>query len=341
MRVLRYLITLFCLVLAQTTAAESTANFKLEGFTESVIIVKDAKPLKRMMTQVGGWHVVDQPKVDERLKTLWQLPDKAQIRQVLLANKGEARGYIRLIEIDNVEQAIIRSNTQSWDTGGIFDLNMRVIDLNKKHKELMNMGWFSTSDPVSFTFGPFEVNEWIVKNADGVAFALIERLKPTLEGWPNLKQFSRVFNSTQVVKDIEKSLPFYTDILGFETYLEHKGASKSAGPNVLGLPVDLTTQIERSVYILHPQGINEGSIELLQFHGAQGRDLSHLAKPPNIGIVTVRFPVDNLTALKRKLIENDIKIVSQSEMLLPPYGLVDMLAVQTPDNNWLEFYQKL
>ena len=333
---MRYILVLFFLLSPHLLAKE---NAGISGFTETVFIVSDMQSTASMLTDVGGWHVISTPEVDKQLAKLWQLPATAKFHQMLLANKGEQRGYMRLIEIDGVKQQLIRPNTQSWDTGGIFDVNMRVKNIATKRDQLLAKGWFSATDPIQFNFGPYVVKEWIVKNADGVAFALIERIAPELTDWPNLKGFSRVFNSTQVVPDIEKSLPFYTDVLGFKTYLKHKGASKEQGPNVLGLPHNLTTEIGRSVYILHPDGVNEGSVELLQFHGASGRDLSINAAPPNIGIVTLRFPVEDLAALKQTFTKNNIDIVSETQLNLPPYGLVDILAIKTPDQTWIEFYQ--
>ena len=53
---------------------------------------------------------------------------------------------------------------------------------------------------------------------------------------------------------IEEAKDFYIDKLGFKIYLEHKGASSKEGPNVLGLPHNLTTKIDREVYILHRMG---------------------------------------------------------------------------------------
>ncbi|MBU3019187.1 VOC family protein [Paraglaciecola agarilytica] len=314
-------------------------DFTLKGFTEAVFIVSDINKSSQFYQDYAGWEVHSKAQVSIELRQLWQLPQQAKLQQVLLANKGENRGYVRLIQIDNVPQQVIRANTQSWDVGGIFDVNVRVADMASKRKQLQDAGWRGTSDPVSFTFGPYEVSEWITSGFDGVSFALIQRHKPVLEGWPNLKHFSRVFNSTQVVNDIDSSLAFYRDVLGFKVYLQHKGASKEAGPNVLGLPFNLTTKIPRSVYILHPQKRNEGSIELLQFHGAQGKNVSELASPPNLGIVTLRFPVDNLAALRAHLIENKVEIVSQTSLTLAPYGQVDILAIRTPDRTWIEFYQ--
>tara|TARA_R110000772_G_scaffold222143_1_gene332553 strand:+ start:5324 stop:6328 length:1005 start_codon:yes stop_codon:yes gene_type:complete len=326
----------FLLLLSPLSNAQ---DFTLQGFTEAVFIVSDIDKSSAFYQQYAGWEVRSTAAVDPQLKQLWQLPANADVKQVLLANKGEQRGYVRLIQIDNLAQQVIRGNTQSWDVGGIFDVNVRVANMIQKREQLQSAGWRGTSDPVSFTFGPYEVTEWITTGSDGISFAMIERIKPTLEGWPNVKHMSRVFNSTQVVSNIATSLAFYRDVLGFQVYLEHEGASKEAGPNVLGLPYNLTTEIPRSVYILHPQKTNEGSIELLQFHGAEGKNVSALASPPNLGIVTLRFPVDNLAALRTHLLANDVEIISQASLNLPPYGQVDMLAIRSPDQTWIEFYQ--
>ena len=347
--VYRIVLTLFitlCMTVLPCLAKPSSLkpadkSVTLGGFSETVFIVSNLKTHIDFYQQIGGWEIKHTSDSDELLKTLWKLPEHAQVKQVLMGNKGESRGYIRLVKIEGVTQQRIRSNTQSWDTGGVFDVNIRVTDMEKKFKQLQALGWSAASDPIQFTFGPFVVKEWIVTGPDGISLALIERVKPELKDWPNLKEFSRVFNSTQVVKDIAESTRFYRDILGFKPYLEHKGASKKAGANVLGLPYNLTTKIERSVDILHPKGINEGSVELLQFHGAKGKDVSHLAKPPNLGIATLRFPVNNLKALKEKLIKSNIILASEQRISLPPYGLVDMLCIVTPDGNWLEFYQTL
>ncbi|WP_286133543.1 VOC family protein [Colwellia sp. UCD-KL20] len=330
---------------SSTMAAETTkikdTPLKIGGFSETVMIVSNIDTASQFYQDIAGWQVIDDSPADSHLLNLWKLPAHTKVKQTLLANKGTTTGFIRLVELQGIKQQRIRANTQAWDIGGIFDINMRVKSMDETFKKMQQHGWSSNTEPVQFTFGPFVVKEWIVKNSDGVAFALIERVAPTLEGWPNLKKFSRVFNSTQVVADINKSLHFYQNVLGFKTYLEHKGASKEAGPNVLGLPHNIATQVERSVYILHPEGKNEGSIELLQFHGATGKNVSSHAQPPNIGITTLRFPVNNLNALKKLLTDNNIKIESQQKMHLLPYGLVHILSVKTPDNTWLEFYQEI
>ena len=170
--------------------------------------------------------------------------------------------------------------------------------------------------------------------------ALIERHKPTLEGWPHLKDFSRAFNATQVVDDLEPSLSFYRDVLGFKKYLSHSGASSGDGSNVLGLPKNLAKEIVRDVWIGHPQGINEGSVELLAFQGVEGRDFSKQAVPPNIGMLSLRFPVTGLDAFIAHLQRHDVPIeTAPTRMQLAPYGAVRMMAITAPNGSRLEFFE--
>jgi len=324
----------------------SSANEKLppapihSGWTEAVLSVTDIQRHLSFFTDIAGWELLEQGEVDPQLIKLWELPETASARFAIVRNPGSTRGYIRLLQFSGVEQKIIRSNTQSWDSGGIFDLNVRVNNMEKKFSQMSALGWQATSDPVQFSFGPYVVKEWIVRGPDGLTFALIERVKPNLEGWPHLKEFSRTFNSTQIVRAMAPALDFYTNVLGFKTYLEHRGTSKKPGPNVLGLPHNLSTDIPREVYILHPKGHNEGSVELLSFDGATGRDLAERATPPNIGLLMLRFPVTDTAALAAHLKRHNTPWVSSViSANLPPYGQAKLLATRAPDGTWLEFYQ--
>ena len=310
-----------------------------EGFRETVLSVEDVESWKRFFIDVAGWEVRHEGLADPSLTSHWELPASAVVTEALMANVGAMTGFVRLVSVSGVERPVIRSNDQSWDTGGIFDLNVRVKDMALAQDALEAAGFQASTDPTEFTFGPFRVKEWIVRGPDGVRFALIERIEPVLEGWPDLKKISRVFNSTQVVADIDASLAFYRDLLGMEIYLENVGASAKEGPNTLALPYNLTTQIPRTVYILHPEGINEGSVEILSFDGATGRDFSSRAVPPNRGILGLRFPVSDWTGFLNHLAAKDIPIVAgPTDLELKPYGKVNIVAIQSPEGAWLEFF---
>lgn len=330
-----------CVLIAATTAAPAReAAFAIEGWREAVLSVRNLQLWEDFWINVAGWEVATRADADPAWQKLWGLPDTVNYREVLLRNHGTESGFVRLIEFQGAPQVQIRSNGQTWETGGIFDINVRVRDLDGKFAELQARGWQGYADPIQLTFGPFTVREWLGRGPDGIVIALIQRLAPPLEGYPTLREFSRTFNSTQVVADIDESLRFYVDQLGFEVYVETQGPSEQPGPNVLGLPHNLVTGISRRTVIVHPEGGNDGSVELIEFDGATGRDFAALARPPNLGVLALRFPVSDVRALAAHLEDAGIELAAApTRVELAPYGPVTVLALRGPNGEWLEFFQ--
>lgn len=310
------------------------------GFREVVFSVSDLEASARFYQQVAGWEVVVEGQAAPELATHWGLDEHQVVEQVLLRNPGTDRGWLRLVRFPGAEQRQMRSSAQTWDTGGIFDVNTRSLDIHEKFEQFRTHGWQSYSDPIQFTFGPFVVWEVLLRGPDGVVFAVSERVQPPLEGWTHLRELSNIFNSTQIVADFETSLAFYRDALGFKVYLEHEGPSEEAGPNVLALPFNLATEIPRRVVILSPDGSNTGSVELIAFDGATGADHSDNARAPNLGILALRFPVSDLEAYSRRLAGYGVTPINgPSTVLIEPYGEVEIMTIRAPEGSWLEFYQ--
>ncbi|MEL6950215.1 MAG: VOC family protein [Pseudomonadota bacterium] len=340
MRRLAVLITL--LALYAVGRADSASETGLSGWSEAVITTVSVDEWVGFLTEHAGWEVRARGPVDAGLRELWRLPEDASGEEVLLGNTGADHGFIRLVALERVSQDWIRADTRPWDTGGHFDLNLRVRGLHELRKAMLAAGWQGDSEPIQFTFGPFEVIEWIAQGPDGVRLAVIERLKPELEGWPNLRVLSRTFNATQTVADMATARDFYEKVLGMQTYLEHRGPSNDAGPNVLGLPHDAAARVVREIRILHPQGVNDGSIEILSFEGATGIAVDDQASPHNIGLSVLRFPVDDLDAtmgaLEARGAVFDGPPVSLS---LAGVGHVSAVALQSPEGARLELFERL
>ena len=325
---------------AAPASEEAGHPFITGGYQEVVLSVSDLNGYVRFFREVAGYRVVHDGPSEPGWSRLWQLPLDSRWDEVLLGNPGTSRGYVRLIRFQGLPQLQIRSNAQSWDTGGWFDANIRILDMESKFRQLQARNWQSVSDPVQFSFGPFVVKEWLARGPDGVVLAMIERVQPPLEGWPQLREFSRFFNATQIVSDIGDARRFYVDQLGFQVYLESHRASAEPGPNVLGLPHNLSSEIRRHVYIVHPEGSNEGSVELLSYDGATGADFSGRAVPPNLGILMLRFPVRDMPGFIDFLGSRGVVVESGPVSLaLPPYGRAQVLSLPGPDGALLEFYQ--
>ena len=312
------------------------------GYQEAIFSVASIEYYEEFLGDVAGWQPIAAGDVPAAQLAAWGLDAGTHATYSLVGNPGTERGFVRLVQFAGIEQRQIRSNAQSWDTGGWFDVNTRVPDMAAKLESLQTRGWQASSDPVRFDFGPFTVIEWLARGPDGIVIAMIERVKPPLTGWDSMGAMSRLFNATQIVADLAAARAFYEGVLGFTPYLEHSGASPAEGPNVLGIPHNLADDIVRNVVIVHPHGTNEGSVELLEFDGLTGTDFSEHAVAPNLGILLLRFPVTSINALARRLHEANVTIVApRFERELAPYGRVAMLTVQGPDGAWLEFFEPL
>jgi catechol 2,3-dioxygenase-like lactoylglutathione lyase family enzyme len=310
------------------------------GFSEAVITTADPDRWSALLVEHGGWEVRDRRALSDGEKALWQLPARARGQTVLMANRDEDTGFIRLVRIEGVAQEMIRADDRPWDTGGIFDLNIRVVGMDALRQKLHSEGWQGDSPPIRYRFGTYEVVEWVARGPDGVRLAFIERLDPPLEGWPKLKKMSRVFNATTIVRDMGATKAFFQGVLGMKPYMESNKPSAAPEPNVLGLPWNVSTMIARDVAILHPTGANEGSVEFVQFVGAQGADMRAAARPGNLGISTLRFRVDNLDASLDALRAAGMALpVAAQSLDLAPYGRVRITGFTTPDGVWLEMFE--
>lgn len=308
------------------------------GYHELVIVTADRESWKNSYVPIAGWEVRDEGAVEPGWLDLWGVSTPASY--TLIGNPGTERGFIRLIEFDGEPGDFIRPNGQSWDTGGLFDFNMRVADMAVARQALMNAGWAAPSEPVQFSFGPFVVQEWLPRGLDSVRLAVIERMQPQLEGWPHMKKFSRAFNATMIVADIEDARRFWREGMGFKSYIEHNAPSKEAGPNVLGIPHNMATEVVRDVSILHPDGKNEGSIELLAFEGATGSDFSTRTQMPNRGLSRLRFPAIGLADVRDRIAKLGYPVSGIARGLsISGVGTVDVFVATAPGGTQIELYE--
>ena len=304
----------------------------VDGFTEVVAGVADLAPWEAA-ADVLGWAVRQRGVAEAGELAFWGVDGAAETLTV--GNPGADRGTLRLVRF-RTPGPEVRPDADAWDTGGLFDANVRVRDLDAVLAGLGGLGWRPVTAPVRFVFGPFTVREALVRGPDGVVLALVEREAPPLEGWPHLRVASRLFNSTQTVRSLDAALAFYQGVLGFQTYLAHDGPSPPPGANVLGLDAETAQRVVRRVRIVHPAARNDGSVELIEFVGHPGRDLATRAARPGRGLLALRFPCGDVAALAERLAEAGHPPVAGPANV----GGRPALAVHAPDGARLEFFQR-
>jgi len=311
------------------------------GFSEAGICVQDLAPWLELFTELGDWEISWQGRALAGTLQLWGLGQEVQAKECLLSKPGQASGRIRLFWLEGVEQKVIRDQSETWDSGGIFDLDIRVKELYPFVEPMQRRDWAGISEPVDWRFGELEVREWLTRGPDDVILALIQRIAPPLEGWDDLRGFSHIFNSSQIVHDMDTAIGFY-QALGFKIFVDHAGPLANRGGEVLGLDPRIAPKTPVRLVIMQPQGKLEGSVELVSFENPEekGRNLAGWADPWNFGLNLLRFPVPNLDAYMQHLAQQGIPLAAGPiSATLAPGGETRFIALRTPDGAWLEFYQ--
>lgn len=342
MRLTHVLAAISAMMFSSTTFAdEQPSALDLDGgWQEVVVSVPDVERAAAFYESVGGWTIRHDDLIDGAQLITWGLSGDTTAREIILGNAGETKGFIRLLQFDDVPQEQIRPSGRSWEPGGHGGFNLRVHDIDAKYREFQAWGWHGYSQPVPFDLDRFTVKEVMMQGFGGELIAMIERVRPPLEGWPNLKELSRAFNAFAAVGDFEKTEAFYKDVLGFSEYLSEEGPSAVPGPNLFGLPHNWVSNMPRKLVWLHPRGENEGSIAIQQFFEVEGTDFATRAVPPNLGMLMLRYPVSDAGALAEKIQSKRWALeYAPVETMMPPYGKVKVFAVRDPNGGWLEFFE--
>jgi catechol 2,3-dioxygenase-like lactoylglutathione lyase family enzyme len=308
------------------------------GFLD--VVASAASPaLREALVGIGGWIVQAETPLAADVAALWPAARDLRGRRFRLGPPGARRGFFTIVEWERPDLPLIRPSGRSWDSGGVFDVNVRVADIDESYARLLDAGWHGYGDPVSFRWDRFDVRQVVMQGPDGVVLALIE--DPDRYG-DGATPWSEAFNSTQVVRDLPRARHFYEVALGFSTFTEASWTEEEPGFQVLGLPRPYASIVPRRVAILHPRGLNEGSVELLAFDGLSGRDFASRSRPPHRGLLALRFPVDDLDAVRARIEAAGYPLAGECAVCdLPGLGRVRVLPVQAPDGAWLELCQSV
>jgi predicted enzyme related to lactoylglutathione lyase len=312
------------------------------GFQELVISVEDTARLTRIFTDVMKWRAEPVADAPPEQFTAWHVPPGCtRIEQVLLRPTAESKGFVRLVRFHGAAQVHMRSSGRTWDTGGIFDFDAYVKDARTFYRDLQRHGCTAYGDPTDYEWGGFKVCEAVVQGPDGLCIGLLQPYGKVLIDLPDYGAgMSRAFNSAQTVRDYDVSMAFYIQKLGWKVLVdtEVKDAVEP-GQQVLGIPMPLAKTVRRRVSIIHPEGTNDGSVELIAMEEIAGVDFADRCVAPNIGNLTLRFPVADARAYATEVKARGVDLYTAPMTLeIAPYGKVTLFSVRTPDGAILEFY---
>ncbi len=308
------------------------------GFQEAVAIVSDAVDSAKRLQAIFGYELIHQGAPSRQVLDMLGIDPGWEAIETLVGDPAQGRGFMRLISFPGQQTGVMRDGAQSWDTGGIFDVNIRCLRSIEEQQAAMTRNGFVGFAPVTqWIFGAFNVKEVVMRDADGLCIAMMQRLAPPLTGFEQVEgPVSFVFNSTQIVPDFDRARSLFVDTLGWIPIQETR-SSHSDGINCIGLPLDIARDRSMRIGIYQPLGRFEGSVEIIQ-HDVEGMDFSE-AKPPSRGIISLRLPVSDISASLEKFRDGGCTIIAPHSTELAPYGAVEMGAAITSWGARFELFQ--
>ena len=313
-----------------------------QQWQEVVVSVSDIDRTAGFFVGIGQYEEKWRGPLDESLTAAWALPSEASGEALLLGPVGYESGLVRLVRFDNAgARAPMRPGARTWDTGCFFSMMVRMKNMDEIYRRAIDLGWWTETPITRVAFRESVLRAVIYRGPDGVQVSGYERISPPLpDSIPPFETFTGPFNIMQMVTDRNATHDFFTRVLGFESY--YKGdpyVTAEPTPTPLGVPLSLTTSARYRAGIVYPKPGGFGRMEFIEMMDIGGFDHSSRCHAPNLGILAVRYPVDDAPDAVQQIrnrgwpIRNGIASVR-----LEPYGLIDLFEIETPDGAIIQFY---
>jgi catechol 2,3-dioxygenase-like lactoylglutathione lyase family enzyme len=311
------------------------------GMQEMVVSVRNLESLRATLMDIGRWSAHPLPDAPAEQFKAWHVPAGCtRVEQVLMVAEHESRGTIRLVRFHGVDQDLMRPSQHSWDTGGIFDINVYVRDTQAMYRTLQCEGWVAFGPPTDYQLGDFSIRQAVIRGPDGFIMVMLQAFGKVLIELPNYSNMSRTFNALHSIRDYDVTRDFLVNKLGWQPLMERVvDDNDEPGRNMLGIPGNIARTVRRRVGIFHPDGGNDGSMQILEMKELGGYDFSSRCVAPNIGFLCARYPVTDAKAYANRLRKLGVALYTEpTTFAVLPYGTVELFSVRTPDGSIMEFF---
>lgn len=306
--------------------------------------VSDLEQTARFFQEIGQYETVYRGPLDRAEIETLDLPEGASGEVLTLKAPASDAGFVRLIRFDNAGRKVpTRPGARAWDTGCFWSFMVRAYDLEGVYDDAIAMGWGTETPIAPLSFNGSELNIVVFKGPDGLQVQAYERLnRPIPEGFTPFERLSRPFNIMQMTRDREAVRVLMEDVLGFERVWYGPPYTDDAPTLMpLGIPQNLTTSVPYKAGIFTPQTQTlYGRMEYIEIDGLDGFDYADRCQAPNLGWLSVTYPVESVEAAKTMIeargwpIAQDVYATDR-----PSVGAVDVFSIKAPDGATIEFVE--
>lgn len=304
--------------------------------------VSDLDQTARFFVEIGGYEKVYRGPLDAAEIAALNLRDGASGEVLTLRSPGSEAGYVRLIRFDNAGRKVpTRPGARAWDTGCFWSFMVRAYDLERIYDDAIAMGWGTETPIAPLSFNGSELNIVVFKGPDGLQVQAYERLnRPIPEGFTPFERLSRPFNIMQMTRDREAVRGLMEDVLGFER-VWYGPPYTDDEPTLmpLGIPQNLTTSVPYKAGIFTPQTQTlYGRMEYIEIDGLEGFDYAERCQAPNLGWLSVTYPVDSVETAMQQIQSRGWAIDQAAyNSLRPSIGAATVFSIRAPDGATIEF----
>lgn len=320
----------------------AVAPVTTEPWAEAMASVTDLDRSARFFREVGGYRTLARGPLDPAEIAAWGLPETASGEALVLAAPGAEHGFVRLVRFDGVgPKTPTRPGARAWDTGCFWSIMVRMKDMERVFDDAIALGWWSETPITYLEFGPSKLHVVVLRGPDGVQVQGYERLaSPLPEGFAPFERISQPFNIMQMARDREAARVLMEDVLGFDRFFYGPPQLEAEPTDMpLGIPRNLTTTVPYLAGIFYPVPGEYGRMEYIEIDGLEGRDHAERCNAPNLGVLSVSYPVENVEAALRAIEERGWPIEAPIQRIRrAPYGTIEAFRIKSPDGANIEFF---
>jgi catechol 2,3-dioxygenase-like lactoylglutathione lyase family enzyme len=285
---------------------------------------------------MGGRVVADETVDGDPAARFYGVPAGTPVRQVTVSHGPARYGMVQLLDFGAAALGHTLDGVGVQDYGASRTLDFFVAEHAEAERRLREVGldWFT---PLR-TYGDeaMRSTEGLMHGPDRIHMALLKIDGPPRSTFvQGTELFSEIGASSQIIRDLEPAVRFYTEGLGFVIHLD----DELGGPEIdtlVGLPAGAGLHLT----IVAPEGLNTGKVALVRYGGEGGRSFSAQARPPRIGILAHGFRVDDLDELLPRLERLGGRVeVPPGEVTIGPWGRVRAAAVGAPTGTRIELFE--